>query len=46
MNKNLIIRDEKGNLIVFSINANKIISKYNFYKKKFKKIKKIFKFYR
>ena len=39
-NNNLITSDHKGNLIVFSINQNKITSKYNFYKKKFKKIKK------
>ena len=39
-NNNLITNDEKGNLIVFSVNENKIISKFNFYKKRFKKIKK------
>ena len=44
-NKNLIFGDDNGNLIVFSIYQDKIISKYNFYKNKFKKIKKI-KFYR
>ena len=37
---NLIINDKKGNLIIFSLEENKIISKFNFYKKKFKKIKK------
>ena len=37
---NLITSDQKGNIIVFSINDNKIISKFNFYKKEFKKIKK------
>jgi hypothetical protein len=36
-NNNLIISDYKGNLITFSINQNKIISKFNFYKKKYKK---------
>ena len=37
---NLIINDHKGNIIVFSINENKLISKFNFYKKKYKKINK------
>ncbi len=37
---NLIVNDEKGNIIVYSIKEKRIISKYNFYKKKFKKIKK------
>jgi outer membrane protein assembly factor BamB len=41
---NLLINDEKGNIIIFSINENKIISKYNFYKKKYKKIKKVLNF--
>ena len=39
-NENLISSDENGNIIVFSIKDNRIISKYNFYKKKFKKLKK------
>ena len=30
----IIATDSKGNLIIFSINEDKIISKYNFYKKK------------
>ncbi len=38
---NLIAGDVKGNITVFSINQNKIISKFNFYKNKFKKIEKI-----
>ena len=38
---NLITHDEKGNIIIFSINENKIVSKFNFYKKRYKKIKKI-----
>ena len=38
--KNLILADEKGNLIFFSDKENKIIHKFNFYKKKFKRIKK------
>ena len=38
---NLITSEQKGNIIVFSINENKIITKFNFYKKRFKKIKKV-----
>ncbi len=38
--KNLILADEKGNLIFFSDKENKIIHKFNFYKKKFKRTKK------
>ena len=37
---NLIINDEKGNIIFFSVDKNKIISKFNFYKKEYKNIKK------
>ncbi len=37
-NENLISSDENGNIIVFSIKDNRIISKYNFYKKKFKRL--------
>lgn len=37
---NLIINDVRGNIIVYSTNTNKIISKFNFYKKNYKKIKK------
>jgi hypothetical protein len=37
---NIIISDEKGNIIVFSTYENKIISKFNFYKKMFKGVKK------
>jgi outer membrane protein assembly factor BamB len=36
----LIISDSKGNLIVFSISKNKIITKFNFYKKRYKKMEK------
>ena len=39
-NNHLIINDEKGNIIIYSINKRKIITKFNFYKKKYKKIKK------
>lgn len=37
---NLIINDQRGNIIVYSTSQNQIISKFNFYKKKFKNIKK------
>ncbi len=37
---NLFFSDSKGNIGVFSLNENKLIFKYNFYKKKFKKFKK------
>lgn len=37
---NLIFTDERGNLIIFSIKKNKIVAELNFYKKKYKKIKK------
>ncbi len=39
-NSNIITSDQKGNIIVFSITENKIISKFNFYKNRFKNIKK------
>lgn len=39
-NDKLILSDEQGSLIVFSLFEGKIIKKYNFYKNKFKKIKK------
>ena len=42
---NLITSDKKGNLIVFSINTNEIISKFNFYKKEYKKIQKYLNIY-
>ncbi len=37
---NAITTDIKGNIIIYSIQEKRIIFKYNFYKKKFKKIKK------
>jgi outer membrane protein assembly factor BamB len=37
---NLIFSDQKGNIIIYSIENDLIISKINFYKKKFKNIKK------
>ena len=39
-NNHLILNDEKGNIIIYSISRKKIIYKFNFYKKKYKKIKK------
>tara|TARA_X000001036_G_C20642538_1_gene791718 strand:- start:90 stop:1418 length:1329 start_codon:yes stop_codon:yes gene_type:complete len=38
---NLITTDKKGNIIIFSIKDNKILNKFNFYKKKYKKIRKL-----
>jgi outer membrane protein assembly factor BamB len=38
---NIILSDYKGNIIVFSIKRNKIIRKINFYKKNYKKFKKV-----
>ena len=38
--ENIIVTDDKGNIFVYSIEEKKIIYKYNFYKKKFKKINK------
>jgi len=38
---NLITTDKKGNIIIFSIKDDKILNKFNFYKKKYKKIKKL-----
>ena len=39
-NDNIILNTEKGDIIFYSLNENKIINKFNFYKKKFKKIPK------
>tara|TARA_X000000950_G_scaffold262334_1_gene333467 strand:- start:3327 stop:4655 length:1329 start_codon:yes stop_codon:yes gene_type:complete len=39
-NKNLIINDIKGNIIIYSINNNSEVKRFNFYKKKYKKLKK------
>ena len=33
---NIILNDRRGNIIIYSINKNKIISKFNFYKKRYK----------
>ena len=35
-NNNLILSDQRGNIILYSIKENKLISKFNFYKKKYK----------
>ena len=43
-NNYLLVNDIKGNLISFSFNEKKIINKFNFYKKKYKKIDKILNF--
>ena len=42
--KNFVISDERGSIIILSTIKNNIISKFNFYKKKYKRIKKILKF--
>ena len=39
-NDNIILTDQKGNLIIYSLKKNVIEKKFNFYKKKFKNIKK------
>ena len=39
-NDNLILNDEKGNLIIYSFAEKQVVSEFNFYKKRFKKIKK------
>ena len=39
-NENIITTDIKGNIIIFSLKNKKLISKFNFYKKQYKKIKK------
>ena len=39
-NNNFIFNDENGNIIVYSLSKNLIIAKKNFYKKKYKNIKK------
>ena len=39
-NENIILTDQKGTIIVYSTNNKKIVNKFNFYKNRFKKIKK------
>ena len=36
----LICSDVKGNIIIFSLDNNEVISKYNFYKQRYKRVKK------
>ena len=38
--KNLITSDIRGNIIVFSVSNNEVLLKFNFYKKKYKRISK------
>ena len=39
-NKHVILNDENGSLIIYSLQEKKIINKFNFYKKKHRNIKK------
>ena len=39
--ENLILNDEKGNIIIYSTRDYNVSHKFNFYKKKFKNVKKI-----
>ncbi len=39
-NNKLILNDQRGNIILYSLKQNKLISKFNFYKKKHKDIQK------
>ena len=39
-NENIITTDTKGNIIIFSLKNKKILSKFNFYKNQYKKVKK------
>ena len=39
-NNNIITTDLNGNIFIFSINQNIVLNKFNFYKKRYKKIKK------
>ena len=40
-NKNVILSDSKGDIIIYPIEENSPIKKFNFYKKKYKKIDKL-----
>jgi outer membrane protein assembly factor BamB len=40
IDNNLIVSDQKGNIIIYSISQKKILIKFNFYKKRFKKFQK------
>ena len=37
---NIILSDQRGNIVVFSVSENKVVNKFNFYKKQYKEIKK------
>ena len=39
-NNNIIINDKRGNIIIYSKSQNKILQKFNFYKKRFKNVEK------
>ena len=39
-NNRVVLNDSKGNIIIYSIQDEKIINKFNFYKKKYKKLEK------
>ncbi len=39
-NGNIFTSDQKGNIIIYSIENNSILQKFNFYKKKYKSLKK------
>jgi outer membrane protein assembly factor BamB len=39
-NENIITTDQSGNIIVYSLKKKEVVAKYNFYKKKYKKVKK------
>ena len=43
--KNLITSDNRGNIIIFSIEENKVLRNFNFYKKNYKKFKKYLNLY-
>ncbi len=40
INNKLILNDEGGNILIYSIEENRLISEFNFYKKKYKNFKK------
>ena len=40
INNKLILNDEGGNILIYSIEENKLIANFNFYKKKYKNFKK------
>ena len=43
--KNIITSDAKGNIIIFSIEENKVVRNFNFYKKNYKKFNKYLNLY-